>query len=209
MKNRAALLTCALFLAHADASELHPFVRGFFPADVSVSRDIGGVSSKTDYDTDFTAEAGAEFLAETEFSPFYFGGGIGLMGSQKDGELEVVPTPMPIWGSLSLRFPKSFREAFPFATLRVGWLMPITSSDAWWEAPLNFLVDVGAGVHLSQNVGFEVSYTFTSLEKSFEDNDLSYRFSSGRFGVSCYLNFEVTHKRNYVPNSGTTPEDEE
>lgn len=209
MKNRAALLTCALFLAYADASEIHPFVRGFFPEDVNVSRNLDGVSSKTEYSTDFSAEVGAEFLADIVFSPLYFGGGIGFMSGQKDDELEVVSSTMPIWGSLSLRFPKSFKDITPYATLRAGWLMPVTSSGAWWDAPLNFMVDIGAGVHLTQDVGFEVSYTFTSLEKGYEDNDLYYRFSSGRFGVSCYLNFEVSRKRNYVPNESTTPEDEE
>jgi len=209
MKKNAALLTCVLLLTYANASEIHPFVRGFFPADVSVSRDLGGVSSNTEYGTDFTAEAGAEFLAEMEFAPFFFGGGIGFMGAQKDGELELTPSSFPIWGAFSLRSPKSFRDIAPYATLRAGWLMPVSSSGAWWEEPLNFMVDMGVGVHLAQGVGFELSYTFTNFEKSFEGKDLSYRVSSGRFGASCYLNFEISHKRNYVPNEGTTPEDEE
>ena len=209
MKTRAALLTCALFLAHASASEIHPFVRGFFPTDVNVSRALDGGSSKTEYSTGFTAEVGAEFLAEKESAPFYFGGGIGFMSGQKNDKLKVTPHTFPIWGALSLRSPISVKDIAPYGTLRAGWLMPITTSSAWWEKPKNFMIDAGVGFHYAQGIGLEFSYTFTSIEKSFEEKDLSYRFSSGRFGVSCYWNFEVTRRHKYVPNEGTTPEDEE
>ena len=209
MKTRTTLLICALFLVQANASEIHPFVRGFFPADVNVSRNLDEASSKTEYSTDFTAEVGAEFLTEIEPTSFYFGGGIGFMSSQKNDELELTPSTFPIWGALSLRSPKSFKDIAPYGTLRAGWLMPATTSSDWWEKPKNFMIDMGIGFHFAQGVGFEFSYTYTSIEKSFEEKDLSYRFSSGRFGASCYLNFEITRKHNYVPNEGTTPEDEE
>ena len=209
MKFRAPLLTCALFLVNANASEIHPFLRGFLPADVDVSRVLDGGSSETTYSTGFTAEIGAEFLADKESVPFYFGGGIGFMRGQRKDKLKVTPHSFPIWGALSLRSPKTFKDIAPYGTLRAGWLMPATTSSAWWEKPKNFMVDAGVGIHYAQSVGFEFSYTFTSFEKSFEEKDLSYRFSSGRFGASCYWNFEITRKHNYVPNEGTTPEDEE
>lgn len=209
MKSRATLLTCALLFLHANASEIHPFVRGFFPADVNVSRDLDGSDSKTAYSTDFTLEFGAEFLTEIEFSPLYFGGGIGFMSAQKNDELDVTPSSFPIWGALSLRSPKSFKDVAPYGTLRAGWPLPVTTNGAWWEKPLNFMVDMGLGFHFAQSAGIELSYTFTSIKKSYEERDLSYRLSSGRFGVSCYWNFEITRKHKYVPNEGTSSEDEE
>lgn len=209
MKIRATLLTCALFLVNANASEIHPFLRGFLPADVNVSRVLDGGNSKTEYSTGFTGEVGAEFLAEKESSPFYFGGGIGFMNAQRKDKLKLTPSTIPIWGALSLRSTKSFKDIAPYGTLRAGWLLPVTTASAWWEKPKNFMVDAGVGFHYAPGVGLEFSYTFTSLEKSFEKKDLSYRFSSGRFGASCYWSFEITHKHNYVPNEGTTPEDEE
>lgn len=209
MKSRIALLACTLLFAHANASEIHPFVRGFFPIDVSVSKSFHEVSSSADYSTDFTAEAGAEYLTGMEFAPFYFGGGIGFMGAHWDGEIQVAPSTIPIWASLSLRSPKSYHDITPFVTLRAGWPMPATSIGAWWEAPANFMVDASVGIIFSQDVGFEASYTFTSLEKSYEHKDLSYRISYGKFGLAFFMNFNISHERTYVPNTTPIPEDEE
>ena len=127
MKIRATLLTCALFLVNANSSEIHPFLRGFLPADVNVSRVLDGGNSKTEYSTGFTGEVGAEFLAEKESSPFYFGGGIGFMNAQRKDKLKLTPSTIPIWGALSLRSTKSFKDIAPYGTLRAGWLLPATT----------------------------------------------------------------------------------
>ena len=208
MNPRVALLVCTLLFAHANASEIHPFVRGFFPVDVSVSKNSHEVSSSADYSTGFTVEVGAEFLTGMEYAPLYFGGGIGFMSAHRDDDIDVVPCTIPIWASFSLRSPKDYYNITPYVTLRAGWPMPATTTGAWWEAPSNFMVDASAGVFFSKSVGFEASYTFTSLKKSYEHKDLSYRFSYGKIGLALFMNFNISYERSYVPNTTPVPEDE-
>lgn len=191
------------------ASELHPFIRGFGPVSTTVDREVLGASEQSSYATGFTFNAGAEFLAGTTFSPFYFGAGAGLMSAMKDHDLEIAPWSVPIWGSISLRSSKSYENLVPFVTARGGWMMPLSTSGAWWNSPKNFIVDASIGAIYQKTVGIELSYTFTSLEKSYESSGVSYSVKSGRFGLACFWNFELTHSQEFVPNEEFHPEDEE
>ncbi len=191
------------------ASEIHPFVSGFGPTNTTVDREVRGASEQSSYATDFTFKAGAEFLAGTEFAPFYFGGGVGLVNAQKSQDLEITPWGAPIWASLSLRSSKSFDNCLPFVTMRGGWVLPLSTAGAWWNAPKNYMVDAVVGVIYQKSIGIEIGLAHAGFKKSFKNRDVSYRFSSNRFGITFFMNFELTHTQDFVPNEEFHPEDEE
>lgn len=209
MKREILISAFSLLCSQSMASELHPFIRGFGPVSTTVDREVLGASEQSSYATGFTFNAGAEFLAGTTFSPFYFGAGAGLMSAMKDHDLEIAPWSAPIWASLSLRSSKSFDNCIPFVTMRGGWVLPLSTAGAWWNSPKNFIVDASIGAIYQKTLGIELSYTFTSLEKSYESSGVSYSVKSGRFGIACFWNFELTHTQEFVPNEEFHPEDEE
>lgn len=217
MKFTSALLTFSLLSAQVFASEIHPFIRGFGPVGTTVEKEVSGASSQIRYDMGITYNVGAEFLMGTDFSPFYFGGGVGVLSAQKSvqansqkGEnFEIVPWTIPAWASVSWRASNSYENFVPYATLRGGWAMPLSIKSAWWNSPANFVFDAALGAIHQTGIGFEISYTYTSLKKSYEKSDVSYRVNSGRFGLAVLMNFELTHTQEYVPNEEVVPEAEE
>ncbi|MCQ2049487.1 MAG: hypothetical protein MJZ22_00525 [Candidatus Saccharibacteria bacterium] len=209
MKRTVLLSTFSLLCGQAIASEIHPFIRGYAPTSASVTREFNGASSQSTYGTGITFGAGAEFLAGMDFAPIYFGGGVGFSSAATSHGLEIAPAIAPIWATLSLRATESYNEFVPYVTMRAGWAMPLSTSSSWWKAPANFVVEAGVGATSLKGVGFEFSYTYTSLEKSFSPKNLDYRISSGRFGLTCFMSFELTHAKAYVPNEEVRPEEEE
>lgn len=209
MKPCLPLLALSLLCAQGIASEIHPFIRGYAPISASVTREFNGASSQSTYGTGILFGAGAEFLAGMDFAPFYFGGGGGLTSATTSHDLEIAPAIAPIWATLSLRATESYNDFVPYVAMRAGWAIPLTTSSSWWKAPANFVIDAGVGATSLKGVGFEFSYTYTSLEKSFSPKNLDYRISSGRFGLTCFLNFELSHTQAYVPNEEIHPEEEE
>lgn len=166
MSRKISLLVFSLLCMQGVASEIQPFVRGFVPASLTVNSEIRGVSKEIDYSTSFLYNGGAEFLEGTAFSPFYFGGGVGVMGPQNDSSLKITPWSAPIWASLSLRAPKGFNEVAPFVTLRAGWVMPLSTAASWWDSPTNYIVDAAIGIMYQRQFGIEASLTHLSLKKA-------------------------------------------
>lgn len=209
MKRYAVLSTILLLWAQGISSEIRPMFKGFAPAKTTVTRTLQGASSDTRYKTSPALGVGAEFLAETEFSPFCFGGGIGFVSPEKGDSLRIAPGTLPLWATLSFKSPRSFNDIAPFAAVRAGWPMPLSDKSVWWESPANFMIDIGVGAVFTPKMGFELNYTYTSLEKSYGSKDLSYRVSTGKFGITVFMNFEIEHRQPYVPNQESIPEEDE
>lgn len=191
------LLSGLCFFGLSHSLDVKPFGQFFLPADVTIAKDSKSVSSETEWETTFVVEAGLEALFSSEFLPMRSGVGLGFRTSQRDDDARATPASMPVWGVLS--FGRIDRDVFfsPYISLRGGYLMPLTGDDHWWDSPVNFFVNCGVGSVLPKGFTVEASIDYSSMLKSYDGGDLTYRVSGFRFGILFGMNIEVFHSRVY------------
>ena len=180
--------------------ELRPLVQFDFPAKINIEKKINDVKEEKKWDTDFVIFGGAEMLFAAEFSPIHYGFGLGYKTPQKHDGLQASPAAIPFWANLSFGAFNKERLFSPYVVARLGSLAPLTTNSNWWERPLNFFVEGGAGVIMPYGIGLEVNYDYSSMQKSFNNKKASFRVSSGRVGIQLSVGFELTHDRTYKTN---------
>ena len=132
-------------------------------------------------DADLVFEIGTELLANTDY--VRYGIGLAYKSAQKKGDVTAAPAAIPVWLSASFGLFNKQAMFQPYAVARFGTLAPLTGNGNWWESPLNYMVEGGAGVVFPYNIGLEVVYDYSSLKKSFKSNETEFRVSSGRVGI--------------------------
>lgn len=188
---------CILFAESAFSLELRPFVQWFNQGDVTVSKDQNGVKSDVDFPTDFVLEGGAELLFTGEYNPMRYGLGVGYRTALKDGDNEATPATIPLWGTFTFGRIDPDAIASPYMAFRGGTLFPLTTNGNWWERPLNWLVGIGVGAIFPFGIGLEVFGEYSSMLKSFDDNDLEIYVDSPRFGAILSVGIELIRDRIY------------
>lgn len=200
-KNNYILCVLGVFLfvclQSAGAFEVRPFFQFDFPSKVNIKKDVNDVKQEKKWSTDPVYIGGAEMLFSAEFAPIRYGFGLGYKSAQKKGSQSATPAVIPVWGNLSFGAYNKPWYVIPYAVVRAGSMAPLTGNGNWWERPLNFFVDGGAGVLLPYNIGLEVNYGYSSMMKSFESDKTKFRVSSGRIGVQLSVGFELSHDRTY------------
>ena len=199
VKKALFLLVGLCLFGFSHALDIKPSGQFFFPSDVTISKDSKSVSSEQEWETEFVIEAGVEALFSSEFLPMRSGFGLGFRTSQQDDGAEATPASLPLWGALS--FGRIDRDNFfsPYLALRGGYLLPLTGDDYWWDSPVNFFVNCGVGAVLPKGFTLEVSADYSSMKKSYPDEDLEYRVSSLRVGIMFAIFIEITHSKTYKP----------
>lgn len=194
------LVSLCLF-GFAHSFDLKPFAQFYFPADITVSRDSMDVSSEQDWESDFIIEAGVEALFSAEFSPMRYGMGMGFRLAQQSDGTEATPPSIPLWAVLS--FGRIKRESFvsPYLSVRGGYLAPVSVEASWWERPLNYFANCGVGVVFPLGFTLEASVDYSSMQKSFVDDDVKFRVSSFRIGIMLAMNIEVSRDKVYKQTS--------
>ena len=177
--------------------DLKPFAQIYSPVDVTISKDSNNVKSEVEWETDLVIEAGFEVLFSAEFSPMRYGLGLGFRSPQQENGSEATPASIPVWAAFS--FGRINKDDFfsPFLAFRVGTLPPLTGNGNWWERPLNYFFNGGVGAVLPFGFTLEANFDYSSMEKSYEDQDLRYRVSSFRVGLQIALNIELTRDKVY------------
>lgn len=190
---------CLFGFAHS--FDLKPFAQFYFPADITVSRDSMDVSSEQDWESDFIIEAGVEALFSAEFSSMRYGMGMGFRLAQQSDGTEATPPSIPLWAVLS--FGRIKRESFvsPYLSVRGGYLAPVSVDASWWERPLNYFANCGVGVVFPLGFTLEASVDYSSMQKSFVDDDVKFRVSSFRIGIMLAMNIEVSRDKVYKQTS--------
>lgn len=199
VKKALFLLVGLCLFGFSHALDIKPSGQFFFPSDVTISKDSKSVSSEQEWETEFVIEAGVEALFSSEFLPMRSGFGLGFRTSQQDDGAEATPASLPLWGALT--FGRIDRDNFfsPYLALRGGYLLPLTGDDYWWDSPVNFFVNCGVGAVLPKGFTLEVSADYSSMKKSYPDEDLEYRVSSLRVGIMFAMFIEITHSKTYKP----------
>lgn len=183
--SRRTISTVAFILAGmlstASALEVRPLAQIQFPGKTKIAWEDHGKKDDPKIDADLVYEIGTELLANTDYVRYGFG--LAYKSAQKKGDVTAAPATIPVW--LSASFGLFNKQALfqPYAVARFGTLAPLTSNGNWWESPLNFMVEGGAGVVFPYNIGLEVVYDYSSVKKSFKSMDKEFRISSGRIGI--------------------------
>lgn len=195
------LLVGLCLFGFSHSFDLKPFAQFYFPAEVTVSRDSMDISAEQEWDADFVIEAGIEALFSAEFTPMRYGAGIGFRSAQQSDGSEAAPPSIPLWAVLS--FGRISRESFvsPYLSLRGGYLAPLTVDGNWWERPLNYFANCGVGVVLPMGFTVEANVDYSSMQKSFSDDEVKFRVSSFRIGISLGMNIEVSRDKVYKQTS--------
>lgn len=194
-------LLCAFFAGTAFSMELRPFVQWLAPGDVTVSSAKKGVKSETDFSTDFLIEGGAELLFAAEYNPMRYGFGIAYRSALKDGNHEAAPATIPIWGTFTFGRIDLEAIASPYMSFRVGTFAPLTTDGNWWERPLNWLAGIGVGAVFPFSIGFELYGEYSSLQKSFVDDNQKFRVNSLRYGAQLSIGIELVRDKIYKARS--------
>ena len=181
--------------------DLKPFAQFYFPTDATISRDSMDIAAEQEWETNFVIEAGIEALFSAEFSPMRYGAGIGFRSAQQSDGSEAAPPSIPLWAVLS--FGRIMRESIvsPYLSVRGGYLAPVTLDGNWWERPLNYFANCGVGVVLPMGITVEASVDYSSMQKSFSDDDIKFRVSSLRIGLMLAWNIEVSRDKIYKQTS--------
>lgn len=195
------LLTSLCLFGFSHSFDLKPFVQFYFPTDATISKDSMDVSAEQEWNTKFVIEAGLEALSSAEFNPMRYGMGIGFRSAQQSDGVDAAPPSIPIWMVLS--FGRIMKENFisPYLSIRGGYLAPITLDGNWWERPLNYFANCGLGVVLPLGFTLEASIDYSSMQKSYVDQDIRFRVSSFRIGVMLAMNIEVSRDKIYKQTS--------
>ena len=196
-KNVLKMALLLLGFQYANSMELRPLAQFDFPVEVTAHKKVNDVKSELVWNTEPVYIGGAELLFGAEFSPIRYGFGLGYKSAQKDGSSLIVPAALPIWGNISFGPYGKDWYVIPYAVVRLGYQAPLTGNGNWWELPLNFFASGGVGFMLPFDIGLEVNYSYSSLLKSFKDQNTEFRVTSGRLGVQLSIGFELTHSRTY------------
>lgn len=181
----------------ASSMELRPFVQGFLPSDITVSKDQGAVKSEVDYSADYVLEGGMELLFDAEYNPMRYGIGIGYRTPLKDGDHQAAPATIPVWAKFAFGRINVDAIASPYMSFRGGGMAPVTKDGNWWELPLNWFAGIGVGSVFPLGIGLEVYADYMSLLKSYKDNDLEIRINSAHVGAQISVGIELVRDRIY------------
>ena len=194
----------ALFAFHSTvfSLELRPLVQATYAPNNSkmkttVNKNLDGVLSERKTETDLIFEGGSELYFSAEYATMRYGFGVSYKTPQKKGSEEFVPACIPFWGTITFGNIRVDRFFSPYLAIRLGSIAPITSDGNWWERPYNFLINPGVGVIFPYSIGLEFNYSYTSMQKSFEDKKLTFRVNSHRVGVQLSVGFELIRDRIY------------
>ena len=168
-------------LSTANALEVRPLAQIQIPGKDKIAWENHGKKDNMNVDADLVFEIGTELLANTDY--VRYGIGLAYKSAQKKGDVTAAPATIPVWLSASFGLFNKQAMFQPYAVARFGTLAPLTSNGNWWESPLNYMVEGGAGVVFPYNIGLEVVYDYSSLKKSFKSNETEFRVSSGRVGI--------------------------
>ena len=168
-------------LSTANALEVRPLAQIQIPGKDKIAWENHGKKDDMKVDADLVFEIGTELLANTDY--VRYGIGLAYKSAQKKGDVTAAPAAIPVWLSASFGLFNKQAMFQPYAVARFGTLAPLTSNGNWWESPLNYMVEGGAGVVFPYNIGLEVVYDYSSLKKSFKSNETEFRVSSGRVGI--------------------------
>ena len=184
-------------LATANALEVRPLAQIQIPGKDKIAWENHGKKDDMKVDADLVFEIGTELLANTDYIRYGFG--LAYKSAQKKGDVTAAPAAIPVW--LSASFGLFNKQALfqPYAVARFGTLAPLTSNGNWWERPLNYMVEGGAGVVFPYNIGLEVVYDHSSLKKSFKSNDTEFRVSSGRIGIQLSVGINLSGDNSAKP----------
>lgn len=188
--------------------ELRPFFNGYAPSNASIVTHQKSVKSERDWDSEKQFSAGLEMSFAAEFSPIRYGFGAGYKSPLKEDHTKIVPASIPVWGTFTFGRINTDDFFSPYAVGRVGVLPLITGNGNWWERPFDFFVAGGLGVFLPYRIGVEVNYEYASVLKSYENSDLNFRISAGKFGARLSIGFELTRERIYNPHDRIEKRDE-
>ena len=175
-----AFLIAGMF-ATANALEVRPLAQIQIPGKDKIAWENHGKKDNMNVDADLVFEIGTELLANTDYVRYGFG--LAYKSAQKKGDVTAAPAAIPVWLSASFGLFNKQAMFQPYAVARFGTLAPLSSNGNWWESPLNYMVEGGAGVVFPYNIGLEVVYDYSSLKKSFKSNETEFRVSSGRVGI--------------------------
>ncbi len=192
MKNvyKATLIALAGLIGSANALEVRPLAQIQFPGKDKVAWENHGNKDDTEVDADLVFEIGTELLATSNY--FHYGMGLAYRSAQKKGNVTAAPASIPVWLTASVGLFNKQAMFQPYAVARFGTLAPLSSDGNWWESPLNYMVEGGAGVLFPYNIGLEVVYDYSSLKKSFESMDTEFRISSGRIGIQLSVGISLS-----------------
>jgi len=168
-------------LSTANALEVRPLAQIQIPGKDKIAWENHGKKDDMKVDADLVFEIGTELLANTDY--VRYGIGLAYKSAQKKGDVTAAPATIPVWLSASFGLFNKQAMFQPYAVARFGTLAPLTGNGNWWESPLNYMVEGGAGVVFPYNIGLEVVYDYSSLKKSFKSNETEFRVSSGRVGI--------------------------
>ena len=188
-------------LATANALEVRPLAQIQIPGKDKIAWENHGKKDDMKVDADLVFEIGTELLANTDYIRYGFG--LAYKSAQKKGDVTAAPAAIPVW--LSASFGLFNKQALfqPYAVARFGTLAPLTSNGNWWERPLNYMVEGGAGVVFPYNIGLEVVYDHSSLKKSFKSNDTEFRVSSGRIGIQLSVGINLSGDNSAKPTENS------
>lgn len=168
-------------LSTANALEVRPLAQIQIPGKDKIAWENHGKKDDMKVDADLVFEIGTELLANTDY--VRYGIGLAYKSAQKKGDVTAAPATIPVWLSASFGLFNKQAMFQPYAVARFGTIAPLTGNGNWWERPLNYMVEGGAGVVFPYNIGLEVVYDYSSLKKSFKSNETEFRVSSGRVGI--------------------------
>lgn len=185
----ALALVLGAFATFSSAAQIQGFVTGYAPSEVDQKNEANGAETHAYFDTDFSWDLGAEFLAFPA-GPLMVGGGLGYMGFQKNGDGNVILPSVPVWASLGVIGPDAW-SVRPYFEARVGYPIPTSNQQAWWDKPHNFFVKGNIGAQFPYHLGVEVNCTYLTVDKYFKAEDMNFRLSTVKFGGSITVHFNL------------------
>ena len=188
-------------LSTANALEVRPLAQIQIPGKDKIAWENHGKKDDMKVDADLVFEIGTELLANTDY--VRYGIGLAYKSAQKKGDETAAPAAIPVWLSASFGLFNKQAMFQPYAVARFGTLAPLTSNGNWWESPLNYMVEGGAGVVFPYNIGLEVVYDYSSLKKSFKSNETEFRVSSGRVGIQLSVGINLGGDNSTKPTKNS------
>ena len=204
MKRTFFLFVFALFSLQCTVHslELRPLVQASYaPLKITVNKNLDGVLSERRTETDLVFEGGTELIFSAEFATMRYGFGVAYRTPQKYEDEEFVPASIPFWGVVTFGNIRVDRFFSPYLAIRLGSIAPITTNGNWWERPLNYFANCGVGVVLPMGFTVEANVDYSSMQKSFSDDEVKFRVSSFRIGISLGMNIEVSRDKVYKQTS--------
>lgn len=186
----AFALVLGAFVSSSPAAQIQAFVSGYAPGDVNENQDQNGTESNSTLHSDFMWGLGVEALA-LPVGPLMIGGGIGFLSLQTDGGDNVVMPAIPLFASIGLIGPETW-PARPYLEARVGYPIPASSLETWWNEPTNFFVGGNVGVQLPYHMGVEFNCSYLTMNKNFSDEKINFRLSSMKIGGSITVHFDLS-----------------